>query len=120
MDAAYVFRVEFRLDAPDVAVDPDRFETVVRKPAAEPGTAGWLFFRDALWRGEVSDEGHLRDLAENWLSVPVTSVSFSELRTDESYLDALRAAIEAEPSAFDGDSPREVLHAHLGSSIRVE
>jgi hypothetical protein len=120
MDAAYVFRVTVRLDAPSVEVDPDSFETVVTKPAAEPGTEGWLFFRDALWRGEVSDAAYLRELAEEWLSVPVTAVSFSELRTDEAYLDALRAAIEAHPDEFDGDSPRTVLHAHLGSSIRVE
>ncbi|MFB6102389.1 MAG: LWR-salt protein [Haloplanus sp.] len=120
MGAAYVFRVEFRLDAPTVAVDPETFETVVTKPAAEPGTEGWRFFQDALWRGEVSDEGYLRRLAEDWLSVPVVSVTFSELRADEAYLDALRAAIETESEAFDGDTPREVLHAHLGSSIRVE
>ncbi|WP_251342570.1 LWR-salt protein [Haloplanus halophilus] len=117
MDAAYVFRVTFRLDPTDVTADPDTFETVVTSPAADPGTEGWLFFRDALWRGEVSDEGHLRDLAEDWLSVPVTDVTFSELRTDEAYLDALRAAVADDP-AFD-DPPREVLHAHLGSSVRV-
>ena len=120
MDAAYVFRVTFRLDTPAVEVAPETFETVVRKPAAEPGTEGWLFFRDALWRGEASDEGHLRDLAEDWLSVPVTAATFSELHADQAYLDALREAIAATPAAFDGDSPRAVLHAHLGSSIRVE
>lgn len=118
MGAAYVFRVTVRLDAQSVGVDPDRFETVVTKPAAEPGSEGWLFFRDALWRGEVSDEAHLRSLAENWLSVPVSDVSFSELRADEAYVDALHAEIEAAAS-FD-DSPRDVLHAHLGSSIRID
>jgi hypothetical protein len=118
MAAAYVFRVEFRLDPPSVGVDPDRFETVVTKPAVDPGTEGWLFFRDALWRGEVSDEEHLRSLATEWLSVPVVDVSFSELRADEAYVDALRAEIEASAS-FD-DPPRDVLHAHLGSSIRVD
>lgn len=117
MSAAYVFRVTFRLDARGVETDPERFETVVRKPAAEPGTEGWLFFRDALWRGEVNDPGHLRSLAEGWLSVPVTSVTFSELRTDEASLDALRSAIAASDE-FD-DTPQAVLHAHLGSSIRV-
>jgi len=117
MDAAYVFRVTFRLDAPAVEVDPERFETVVRKPASEPGTEGWRFFEDALWRGEVNDAAHLRSLAEDWLSVPVESITFSELRTDEAYLDALREAIEAS-DAFD-DPPQTVLHAHLGSSIRV-
>jgi len=118
MDATYVFRITFRLDAPAVAVDPERFEVVVRKPAVEPGTEGWRFFETALWRGEVNDERHLRELAEGWLSVPVESAAFSELRADEAYLDALREAIAAS-GAFD-DAPREVLHAHLGSSIRVE
>ncbi|MEF8857069.1 MAG: LWR-salt protein [Haloplanus sp.] len=117
MDGAYVFRVTFRLDAPGVDIDPERFETVVRKPAAEPGTEGWRFFETALWRGEVTDERYLRSLAEEWLSVPVEAVSFSELRADEPYLDALRAAI-ADSEAFD-DAPQAVLHAHLGSSIRV-
>lgn len=119
--ASYVFRVRFRLDpAEGVAVDPETFETVVRVAAPPPGEEGWLFFRDELWRGDVGDEDHLRSLAEGWLSVPVVGVSFSELRTDEASLDALRTAIEDHPDAFDGDSPREVLHKYLGSSIRVE
>jgi len=118
MDAAYVFRVTFGLDAPVVDVDPARFETVVRNPAAEPGTDGWRFFEAALWRGAVTDEAHARSLAEDWLSVPVESVTFSELVADEAYLDALRDAITTS-DAFD-DDPRAVLHAHLGSSIRVE
>jgi hypothetical protein len=117
MHAAYVFRVTFTLDPTAVTVAPDTFETVVTRPAAEPGTEGWLFFRDACWHGEVSDEAYLRDRAEEWLSVPVRDVTFSELRTDEAYLDALRDAIADDP-AFD-ESPRDVLHTHLGSSIRV-
>lgn len=117
MTAAYVFRVTFRLDPSGVRADPDRFETVVTKPAPDPGTAGWLFFRDELWRGEVNDAAHLRSLAEDWLGLPVESVTFSELRIDEESLDALRAAITASEE-FD-DSPQAVLHAHLGSSIRV-
>jgi hypothetical protein len=118
MHAAYVFRVTFTLDPTAVTVAPDTFETVVTRPAAEPGTEGWLFFRDELWRGEVNDERHLRSLAAEWLGVPAESVSFSELRLDEASLDALREAIAASPE-FD-DPPRSVLHAHLGSSIRVE
>ncbi|MFB6107820.1 MAG: LWR-salt protein [Haloplanus sp.] len=117
--ASYVFRVRFRLDLAGVSADPETFETVVRKPAPTPGDPGWLFFRDELWRGEVGDEAHLRSLAETWLSVPVVSVSFSELVADESYLSALRDAIETHPEAFDGDAPRAVIHRHLGSSIRV-
>jgi len=118
MNAAYVFRVTFELDASGVAADPDTFETVVRKPAADPGTDDWRFFEAACWRGEASDEAHLRSLAEDWLGVPVRDVTFSELRADEAYLDALRDAI-AENDVFD-DTPQQVLHAHLGSSIRVE
>jgi hypothetical protein len=117
MHAAYVFRVTFRLAPSAVEADPDTFETVVTKPAADPGTADWLFFRDACWRGEVTDEAVLRERAEAWLSVPVTGVTFSELRADEAYLDALREAIAADPS-FD-EAPQRVLHNHLGSSIRV-
>jgi hypothetical protein len=118
MTAAYVFRATFRLDPSEVTVDPARFETVVTRPAPEPGTDGWLFFRDELWRGEVNDEGHLRSLAEGWLGVPVESVTFSELRLDGDSLDALRDEIAASDE-FE-DSPQAVLHAHLGSSIRLE
>ena len=107
MDAAYVFRVTVRLDAPSVGVDPDSFETVVTKPAAEPGTEGWLFFRDALWRGEVSDAAYLRELAEEWLSVPVAAVSFSELRTDEAYL-----------AATPGE--KYLLYFPCGGSVRLD
>ncbi|MFC6989414.1 LWR-salt protein [Haloplanus sp. GCM10025708] len=120
MDAAYVFRVRFRLDPRGVRLDPAEFETVLRKPAPEPGSEGWRFFRDALWRGEVADEAHLRDRFEDVLGVTVTGVAFSELETDEAYLDALDAAIEADLDAFNADSVREVRHKYLGSSVRVE
>jgi len=56
MNAAYVFRVEFRLDPEGATIAPDRFETTMELPANEPGTDGWLFFRDRLWRGEIGDE----------------------------------------------------------------
>jgi hypothetical protein len=62
----------------------------------------------------------------------VTAVSFGELRADEAHLDALRTAIATDPSfddpsfddpSFDDpsfDDPFEaVLHAHLGSSVRL-
>ncbi|ELZ33359.1 hypothetical protein C474_04745 [Halogeometricum pallidum JCM 14848] len=121
MDAAYVFRVRFRLDAEaGVRTDPRTFETVVEVAADDPGEGDWLFFRDALWRGEVNDGHHARELAEGWLSVPVDSVSFRELRADEAYMEALRAEIAADPTPFNADSARETLHKYLGSSIRVE
>jgi hypothetical protein len=66
----------------------------------------------------VTDERRLRSLAADWLGVPAASVTFSELRTDEAFLDALREDIAASPE-FD-DPPEAVLHAHLGRSIRVE
>ncbi|MFA1612370.1 LWR-salt protein [Halobellus rubicundus] len=120
MRAAYVFRVTVRLRArDDVAVTPATVETVAEVEAADPGEEGWLLFRDALWRGEVNDEAHARDLAESWVAAPVERVNFSELRLDEAYRTALADAIESQPEAFGGDGPREVLHRHLGSSLRV-
>jgi len=120
MDAAYVFRVTARFDpAPGVTVSPETVEAVVEVAADPPGEGDWLFFRDVLWRGNVGDERHARDLAASWLSLPVDDVHFSELRLDEAYREALEEAIESTPEAFDGDDPRDVLHRHLGSSIRV-
>ena len=135
MDAEYVFRVTFRLEPtdPDVSVDTERFETVLRRRAATPGEDGWLFFRDNLWRGEANDEAHLRDRVAESLTgrrpggadgsprgLVVEDVSFRELRTDEAYLAALRAAIADDLDAFRAEDVTEVLHKYLGSSLRVE
>jgi hypothetical protein len=122
MHAEYVFRVRFRL-APEggVSVSPEEFETVLRVPAADPGDPDdeWLFFRDNCWRGEVADERHLRDRAEEMLGVPVVSVSFAELATDTAYLDALKTAIDEHIEEFGDDTVSRVLTTYLGSSIRV-
>jgi hypothetical protein len=122
MHAEYVFRVRFRL-APEggVSVAPQEFETVLRVPAADPGDPDdeWLFFRDNCWRGEVADERHLRDRAEDLLGVPVVAVSFSELATDAAYLDALKTAIADDIEEFGDDTVSRVLTTYLGSSIRV-
>jgi hypothetical protein len=139
-DAAYVFRVEFRLDpaADGVTLSPNTFETILERAAAPPGEEGWLFFRDSLWRGESNDVTHLRDLVEEALGGPngpdrpageerritVESVSFRELRTTDDYLDALRAAIDDELAAGTGtfgnaSDAEEVLKNYLGSSIHV-
>jgi hypothetical protein len=125
MEAAYVFRVAIRLDPATAAVDPDRFETTMELPASEPGSDGWLFFRDRLWRGAVGDEASFRRLAEERLgladaaSVAVVAVDFRELRTDEAYLDALKDAIADDLDRFNADSVDEVLRKYLGSSVHV-
>jgi hypothetical protein len=119
-DAAYVFRVSFRLEpAEGVSVTPETFETTLERRADPPGEEGWLFFRDNCWRGEANDEAHLCDLASEALGVEVVSVSFRELRTDAAYLSALREAIAADLSQFNADGIDEVLHKYLGSSIHV-
>ena len=120
-DTHYIFRVRFRPAPapPDVDVDPETFETTPSRRAAPPGEAGWLFFRDNLWRGAVGDEPYLREITEEALGVPVESIAFSELRTDQPYLDALRAAIREELGAFRADSVEAALSKYLGSSIRV-
>jgi hypothetical protein len=119
--ARYVFRLEIgpEPDAPGLWTDPGRFETTLYRAADEPGTDGWLFFRDTLWRGELADEPHFRRLVEDELGCPVVSASFSELRTDEAYLDALKAAIADDLPLFNADSVSAVLNKYLGSSIRV-
>ncbi len=119
MDAAYVFRVSFRLDPDEAAVEPDRFETTMEIPASEPGEDGWLFFRDRLWRGEIGDEPSFRRLASERLGVDVVAASFRELRTDEAFLDAFEAEIAADLDRFNADSVSEVRNKYLGSSIHV-
>lgn len=123
--AEYIFRVRFHLDPQvDVRLDPQRFETTLFWPAASPRDEGWLFFRNHLWRGEVNDESHLRDLAETALDIPVETIEFREFRTNSTYLDTLKDAIadelDAQSSPFgNATGVDEVLKNHLGSSIHV-
>ncbi|GAB7014456.1 LWR-salt protein [Halolamina salina] len=125
MKAAYTFDATFRLPTGGVAVDPNRFETTLRlfapAPGVEPGPEriDWLFFRDRLWHGEIGDEAPLREVVSDWLDVEVVSLSFSELRADEAYVEALRAEIERDLSRFNAESADEVLHQYLGSSVHV-
>ncbi|MFA9425481.1 LWR-salt protein [Natronorubrum sp. A-ect3] len=123
MDARYVFRAQVRLEAdePSVSLEPSTAETSVTffLEAPEPGTEGWLFFRDTLWRGEISDSAYGRQRAEEWLGEPVESISFSELQVDEAYFEALKAEIAADLEAFNAETVSEVLSKYLGSSIRV-
>lgn len=130
MEASYVFRVRFRVDPSGATLDPPEFDAVLRLPAPTPGESlergdlpedyDWLFFRNALWRGEVGDEHHMRDLATEVLDVDVVDVSFSEFETDQEYLDALREEIAEDLSPFNADDVTEVTHKYFGSSIRVQ
>lgn len=119
--ARYVFRVRFRIEPslPEVSVDPAEFETTLYRAANPPGEAGWLFFRDHLWRGNIGDEAYLREVAEDALGVPVVSISFSELQTEQTHLDALRAAIGDQLGEFKADTVDEAIKKYLGSSIHV-
>jgi len=121
VDATYVFSVRFRLspDAP-VSVEPATFETTLRRPADSPGEDGWLFFRDNLWRGDVNDPAHARELVEDALGVPVEAVEYRRFDTDTEYYDALKAAISDDLELFKADSVSEVLSKYFGSSVEVE
>lgn len=119
MDAAYVFRVEFVLEPAAGSADPDRFETVYRRPAPPPREDGWRFFREALWRGACNDDAYVADLIAEDLGVPVVDAQFSELAVDDAYLRSLREAIAEDLEAFNADSVDETLHKYLGSSIHV-
>jgi hypothetical protein len=116
--SAYVFGVRFELNVePGVRADPREFETVVTREALDPDDDGWPFFQSWLWHGELTDSVRFREEISSWLGTPVVDVSFSELRVTPAEREALAAAVAAD-GRF-GDSVREVLHRHLGSSIRV-
>lgn len=119
--ARYVFAVRFRLEptVEGVRVEPATFETTLYRRADPPGEPGWRFFRDNLWRGELSAPEHFRELTEDALGVPVESVAFRELRTSEAYLSALKAEVAADLGPFNADSTTDVLSKYLGSSVRV-
>lgn len=119
--ARYVFRITFRLEprTNGVSVEPNRFETTLSRRADPPGEEGWLFFRDNCWRGALADGAHFRTLTEEALGVPVESVTFSELRTEESYLTALKEEIAANLDEFNAENADRALSKYLGSSIHV-
>lgn len=122
MEARYVFAVRFRLEPAvgGVSVEPDEFDTRLYREADPPGEDGWLFFRDNLWRGEINDERHFRELTEEALGATVLSVEYRALETDEEYLAALKDEIRADLGTFRADSVSEVLNKYLGSSLEVE
>ncbi|MFP8890133.1 LWR-salt protein [Natrialbaceae archaeon A-CW2] len=119
--ARYKLRVRFRIEPaqPEVSVAPDEFETTLYRAADPPGADGWLFFRDHLWRGNLGDETYFREVAADALGVPVVSISFSELETNQAYLDALRDAIGDQLGTFKADTVDEALKKYFGSSIHV-
>ncbi|MFB6079182.1 MAG: LWR-salt protein [Halarchaeum sp.] len=119
--ARYVFAVRFRVEpSRDVTVDPDEFETRLRREAAPPGDPGWLFFRDNLWRGELADDAHFRTLVADALGVTVLDVDYRAFELTESELAALRDALAADLDAFRAASVDEALNKYFGSSLEVQ
>jgi hypothetical protein len=82
----------------------------------EHSTVLRLFFRDNLWRGEVANEEHFRELVADALGTAVESVAFAALETDPKYLEALREAIAADLETLRADSVDAALRKYLGSS----
>lgn len=117
MTAAYTFTVTFQLDPEAVDVDPAVFETTLSRPAPPPGEDGWLFFRDNLWRGELTDSEHLRAETEAALGVPVRDIEYEAFHTDTEYWTEFRSAIAADLTPFRADSVTEVISKYLGSSV---
>ena len=121
MTARYVFRMRFRLEprSGGLSLDPSTFETTLSREADEPGTEGWLFFRDSLWRGKLSDPDHFARLLEEDLDVAVEEVTFRSFHTDDASLAALKDEIAANLEAFNADDVTEVVSKYFGSSLLV-
>jgi hypothetical protein len=117
--AAYRFAVTVRLDPEGVTVEPATFETTVRWPAPEPGTEGWLFFRDTLWHGEISDPEPFRERLAELLGVPVRVADFRAFECTSAERSALKEAIADTPEAFRSDDPERVVQDYFGSSLEV-
>ena len=121
-NARYAFAIQFRLDAAtaDWQIDSRTLERTCYRVAPPPGEPGWLFFRDHLWRGECNHPEHTARLIEDAVSLPVESVVFRGLRTDEAYFERLKDEIATDLTSFNADSVAEVIKKYLGSSIQVE
>jgi hypothetical protein len=85
-----------------------------------PGEPGWLFFYEHCWRGKANHPEHLATVVEDAFSLPIKSVEFRGLRTDEAYFETLKREIGTDLSQFNADSTTEVVNKYLGSSIQVE
>lgn len=118
--AAYVLAARLRLDpGGDVSIEPPTVDVTVRRAAPPPGEAGWLYFRDNCWRGDLNDPGHVASRLAEEVSVRVESVTFRELRTTSAYYDALREAIAGDLDAFNAEDVDPVVKKYLGSSVHV-
>jgi len=122
MPARYVFHVRFRLTPErDVTLNPQTFETTMYRDADHPSEGdGWLFFRDHLWRGDLTDNTHFRALTEEALAVHVEDVEYRRFEVDEAHYEALKETIGANLELFNATSVPEVLNKYLGSSVEVE
>jgi hypothetical protein len=120
MDAVYVFRVRFRVHATgDATLAPDAFETTFRYAPPNPGSDGWQFFRNYLWRGAVTDHEHARRFVDEHVEGSVERVEFRSLRADAEYVDALRDAVAEDLGAFNAENVDGALSKYLGSSVDV-
>lgn len=121
MPARYVFHVRFRLEPQrDVTLNPQSFETTMYRAADHPSEGdGWLFFRDHLWRGELSDKDYFTEMTEEALDVHVEDVEYRRFEVDEDHYEALKETIGANLELFKADSVPEVLNKYLGSSVEV-
>ncbi|MFB6137163.1 MAG: LWR-salt protein [Halobacteriaceae archaeon] len=117
--ARYRFAVTFRVASTGVSLDPDTFSATMTRPAAEPGTGDWLFFRDNLWRGELADPAHARRLASDALGEPVLDVEYRAFECSPAHREALESAVAEALGEFRADSVEAALSKYFGSTIEV-
>ncbi len=120
MGLRYAFSVRLRPETPgDVSLEPATIERRCLLSAPEPGSEGWLEFRELVWRGEVSDREHVRRLLTEKLGIAVEHVDFRALEADPESFEAFKAAIADDLEAFNADDVSEVLTKYFGSSLEI-
>lgn len=120
MTPGYRFTVRFQLDPPTVHLDPAAFDTTMIRPATPPTEEGWLFFRDYLWRGEISDPGQFERHATDLLDVPVTAIEYNAFVTSPAEWDELQSAIADNLELFRDDSVPAVVSKYFGSTVEIQ
>ncbi|MFC4989202.1 MULTISPECIES: LWR-salt protein [Saliphagus] len=120
MGIRYAFGVRLRPETPpEISLEPPTIERRCLLSAPEPGSEGWLEFRELVWRGEVSDREHVRRLLAEKIGIEVESVDFRALEADPDSFERFKEAVADDLEAFNAENVSEVLTKYFGSSLEI-